>query len=107
MGHPKGSKNVMRAPKEKEALILERRKAGRGGPPFREGPRKAHEAHRTHGAAWINCWLQDKLYPDFGLYRSENPERCLRDFARCWNGPRLFWCLNYKTPTQRRAESGL
>lgn len=34
MGHPKGAKNAMTPPKEKETLILERRKTGPGTKPF-------------------------------------------------------------------------
>lgn len=55
----------------------------------------------------LNGWIKDEIYTDFGFYRSENPEKCLRDFTRYWNTSRLFWSLDYKTPTQRRAESGL
>lgn len=36
MAHPKGTKNVMRTPEEKEALILEYRESGIGCDPFAE-----------------------------------------------------------------------
>ncbi|OQB43861.1 MAG: Integrase core domain protein [Synergistetes bacterium ADurb.Bin155] len=55
----------------------------------------------------LNGWIKDELYGDFGFYRCEDPIACVRRYVRYYNGERMACCLNYKTPAEYLAQSGL
>ena len=54
----------------------------------------------------LNGWIKEELFIDFGLRKSDDVSRCIKEYIHYYNYIRPAYALNYKTPVQYKIDMG-
>ena len=119
MARPKGTKNVMRTPKEKEQTNLSTLHTDQGSVYSSEAFNKLltnnniiHSMSRAGTPTdnpideSLNGWIKDELFIDFNLKKCVNVLSLIKNYIHYYNHERPMYCLKYKTPHQYKSDMG-